>query len=79
MPEVPITCRRSPETCWRCHCPLVALHPSMDGWSYYCTQCEKLTSRAQDLRRALQEQPPDSPAVGLVAGVSKKLKIEWGL
>jgi hypothetical protein len=51
-PPEPIAVYRTEECCWRCHGLLVRLEPACDGWSYYCRQCEMLTSTLTDLRAA---------------------------
>jgi len=63
----------SKEKCFHCLNELWELHPPCHGWGYYCPQCEHLTAPAQELKKRLDNLPPDS--IGVVSAVPFKLEL----
>jgi hypothetical protein len=59
--------------CWKCSAFLWHLDPPVYGWSWYCQRCQHLTSKREELERALAENPAD--AIGVVAAVPCRIEM----
>lgn len=52
--ELILNVKSTKETCWRCNSPLMNIIPAYQGFSYYCTSCNYLTSTRGVISEAMK-------------------------